>query len=214
MTIDPESGALFWEGSDHNEGAHRLLDIIAKRQLNNYVNLQFVRDTVTEVTPPQNLNANENTSIFNYIGSHFEASHGALKSNPGTSTKAEGGSIMAAPVIKMPPLPPCCDENGFCQLATVADCCATGTCTTSVPQFMPLELLQEPPPMPDLPELEDTEDGSSSIGRSQFHVQKICCSAEIPQINHILKPMEGVTNVAINVTTKMVSSSPSIYSWL
>jgi copper chaperone CopZ len=45
---------------------------------------------------------------------------------------------------------------------------------------------------------------SSSTGRSQFHVNKICCSSEIPAINSILEPIQGVSNVSINVTTKMV----------
>ena len=44
-------------------------------------------------------------------------------------------------------------------------------------------------------------------GRSHFHVQKICCASEIPAINKILEPIEGVSNVAINVTTKLVSIS-------
>ena len=42
------------------------------------------------------------------------------------------------------------------------------------------------------------------VGRSQFHVQKICCASEIPAINKILEPIEGVSNIAINVTTKLV----------
>jgi copper chaperone CopZ len=43
-----------------------------------------------------------------------------------------------------------------------------------------------------------------SDGRSQFHVQKICCASEIPAINSILNPIHGVSKVSINVTTKMV----------
>jgi copper chaperone CopZ len=42
------------------------------------------------------------------------------------------------------------------------------------------------------------------VGRSHFHVQKICCASEIPAINKILEPIDGVSNVAINVTAKMV----------
>ena len=41
-------------------------------------------------------------------------------------------------------------------------------------------------------------------GKSQFHVEKICCASEIPAINKILEPMEGVRKVAINVTNKFV----------
>ena len=42
------------------------------------------------------------------------------------------------------------------------------------------------------------------VGRSHFHVQKICCASEIPAIKKILEPINGVSNIAINVTTKMV----------
>jgi copper chaperone CopZ len=41
-------------------------------------------------------------------------------------------------------------------------------------------------------------------GRSQLYVEKICCSSEIPAINTILLPIQGVSHVSINVTTKMV----------
>jgi len=44
----------------------------------------------------------------------------------------------------------------------------------------------------------------STSGRSQFFVQKICCASEIPAINSIVEPLDGVTKVSINVTTKMV----------
>lgn len=43
-----------------------------------------------------------------------------------------------------------------------------------------------------------------SDGRSHFYVEKICCASEIPAINSILNPIDGVSNVSINVTTKMV----------
>ena len=33
---------------------------------------------------------------------------------------------------------------------------------------------------------------------------KICCASEIPAINDIIEPMECVSKVSINVTTKMV----------
>jgi copper chaperone CopZ len=41
-------------------------------------------------------------------------------------------------------------------------------------------------------------------GRSQLHVQHICCASEIPAILKILQPIHGVTNVSISTTTKMV----------
>lgn len=47
---------------------------------------------------------------------------------------------------------------------------------------------------------------SGGTGRSQFHVQKICCASEIPAVTAVLKPMEGVSKVQINTTTKMVCS--------
>jgi copper chaperone CopZ len=45
---------------------------------------------------------------------------------------------------------------------------------------------------------------SSSQSRSSFYVENICCASEIPAINSILTPLDGVTKVRINVTTKMV----------
>jgi hypothetical protein len=44
----------------------------------------------------------------------------------------------------------------------------------------------------------------STVGRSRFFVEKICCASEIPAIRSILDPMSGVDGVMINVTTKMV----------
>ena len=41
-------------------------------------------------------------------------------------------------------------------------------------------------------------------GRSQIYVQYICCASEIPAVTKVVKPIEGVTNVSINATTKMV----------
>ncbi|CAB9504971.1 Putative inactive cadmium/zinc-transporting ATPase HMA3 [Seminavis robusta] len=43
-----------------------------------------------------------------------------------------------------------------------------------------------------------------AIGRSHYHVKKICCAAEIPIINGVLEPINGVSNVAFNITAKMV----------
>jgi copper chaperone CopZ len=46
--------------------------------------------------------------------------------------------------------------------------------------------------------------GVTTQGRSHLYVQKICCASEIPAINAIIVPLQGVTNVSINTTTKMV----------
>lgn len=43
------------------------------------------------------------------------------------------------------------------------------------------------------------------IGRSRFYIEKICCASEIPAIRSIVDPIDGVSGVMINVTTKMVS---------
>ena len=42
------------------------------------------------------------------------------------------------------------------------------------------------------------------VGRSKFYVQGICCPAEVPAINSIIQPMDGVSKVSINPSTKMV----------
>jgi copper chaperone CopZ len=44
----------------------------------------------------------------------------------------------------------------------------------------------------------------SSRRRSRFFVDKICCASEIPAIRAIVSPLDGVSNVMINVTTKTV----------
>jgi copper chaperone CopZ len=53
--------------------------------------------------------------------------------------------------------------------------------------------------------MDNNGDGVTAVdGRSQFHVQNICCASEIPAINRILKPVPGVKAVSINTTTKIV----------
>ena len=42
------------------------------------------------------------------------------------------------------------------------------------------------------------------VGRSTFFVSDICCASEIPAINKILEPLDGVTDVMINVPNKNV----------
>jgi copper chaperone CopZ len=48
-------------------------------------------------------------------------------------------------------------------------------------------------------------DKRSTKRRSRFHVENICCASEIPAIRSIVDPLDGVSNVMINVTTKTVS---------
>ena len=45
---------------------------------------------------------------------------------------------------------------------------------------------------------------TSSVGRSQLFVERICCASEIPAINRILVPLKGVSKVSINVQGKLV----------
>jgi len=45
---------------------------------------------------------------------------------------------------------------------------------------------------------------ANAKGRSQFFVNGICCASEIPLIDDLLRPMQGVDNIKINVTTKTV----------
>ena len=43
---------------------------------------------------------------------------------------------------------------------------------------------------------------ASRVGRSQFFVKEICCASEIPQVEGILSPVEGVIEISINTTTR------------
>lgn len=45
---------------------------------------------------------------------------------------------------------------------------------------------------------------ATGTGRSAFFVDGICCASEIPVINSILEPIDGVNSVTVNSTTKMV----------
>jgi copper chaperone CopZ len=45
---------------------------------------------------------------------------------------------------------------------------------------------------------------NGTVGRSRMFVENICCASEIPAIKSIIEPMDGITGVMINVTTKMV----------
>ncbi|KAL7540531.1 hypothetical protein ACHAXR_012232 [Thalassiosira sp. AJA248-18] len=50
----------------------------------------------------------------------------------------------------------------------------------------------------------DVEEISSRVGSSKLFVKGICCASEIPQVESILRPMEGVVEISINTTTKTV----------
>jgi copper chaperone CopZ len=50
----------------------------------------------------------------------------------------------------------------------------------------------------------EEEQDQESKKRSQFFVENICCAAEIRPIRSILETMDGIHEVSINVTTKMV----------
>mmetsp|Transcript_29767 Transcript_29767/g.63127 ORF Transcript_29767/g.63127 Transcript_29767/m.63127 type:complete len:1409 (+) Transcript_29767:67-4293(+) len=52
--------------------------------------------------------------------------------------------------------------------------------------------------------VEETSSSLSRVGRSQFHVKGICCASEIPQVESILRPIDGVVEISINTTTKTV----------
>lgn len=43
-----------------------------------------------------------------------------------------------------------------------------------------------------------------SLQRSYFDVLGLCCSSEVPLIENILKPLEGVKEVSVIVTTRTV----------
>uniref|UniRef100_A0A7S1G0M0 HMA domain-containing protein n=2 Tax=Corethron hystrix TaxID=216773 RepID=A0A7S1G0M0_9STRA len=49
-----------------------------------------------------------------------------------------------------------------------------------------------------------TKANNTSIVQSQLFVRGICCPAEIPSIDEIIKPLPGVKKVSVNVTTKIV----------
>lgn len=53
---------------------------------------------------------------------------------------------------------------------------------------------------------------AATIGKSQFHVQGICCSSEIPAIQTIVAPLQGVVAVTINTTTKTVYVEHSVWT--
>jgi len=53
----------------------------------------------------------------------------------------------------------------------------------------------------DVVELPDAVKGEV---QTTIHVKGICCAAEIPMIKSVVQPMQGVTNVFVNTTTKLV----------
>lgn len=79
----------------------------------------------------------------------------------------------------------CCTDESSC----TQPCCSTGVCTRRK-----------------RPRSDGRVDGDKQkTGRSRFFVDGICCASEIPAIRSIVDPIHGVSNVMINVTTKMVS---------
>lgn len=52
--------------------------------------------------------------------------------------------------------------------------------------------------------IEEKEGGEPIWVRSQFYVQGICCTTEVPAVRKIVKPMAGVSKLQINIATKMV----------
>ncbi|RZC86346.1 hypothetical protein C5167_007532 [Papaver somniferum] len=49
-----------------------------------------------------------------------------------------------------------------------------------------------------------TKNSSNSVRKSYFDVLGICCTSEVPLVERILNPMNGVEKVLVNVTTKTV----------
>ncbi len=43
---------------------------------------------------------------------------------------------------------------------------------------------------------------SSRVGRSQFFVKEICCASEIPQVETIVRPLNGVLEISVNPTVR------------
>mmetsp|Transcript_21033 Transcript_21033/g.34786 ORF Transcript_21033/g.34786 Transcript_21033/m.34786 type:complete len:1305 (-) Transcript_21033:71-3985(-) len=114
-------------------------------------------------------------------------------------TASERGSATAADKKKTD----CC-ASGSCSKAPpppkkkVDDCCASGACHAA-PKSIQLGI-PEPP--------------SGTEVRSTFHCSGICCASEIPLINTVLEPKDGVSNILINVPVKqvMVDHDPSVIS--
>lgn len=53
-------------------------------------------------------------------------------------------------------------------------------------------------------ETEKRSSQSSSVNKSYLEVSGICCSSEIPLIERILKPLEGVLEVTVIVPSRTV----------
>jgi len=54
------------------------------------------------------------------------------------------------------------------------------------------------------------QQGAGAKGRSKFFVDHICCASEIPAINAILEPLDGVHAIKVNTTSKLVYVDHSI----
>eukprot|EP00980_Cylindrotheca_fusiformis_P021927 scaffold8755_cov145-Cylindrotheca_fusiformis.AAC.4 len=81
--------------------------------------------------------------------------------------------------------PPCCQMDG---------CCADEACSSAAYTAVTLE--------------EDLMDrgaaAAASMVKSTFFVKGICCAAEIPMVNSVVQPLQGVANVSIVTMTKLV----------
>jgi cation transport ATPase len=100
--------------------------------------------------------------------------------------------------------PPCPKRVSRRPCCPPPPCCTEGTCSTGTGESdVDVEQLEAG--------VEQAVAGSGAgtgtvrtSGKSSFFVSGICCASEIPAINSILDPLNGVDKVTINVTNKTV----------
>jgi copper chaperone CopZ len=100
--------------------------------------------------------------------------------------------------------PPCPKRVSRRPCCPPPPCCTEGTCSTGTGESdVDVEQLEAG--------VEQAVAGSGAgtgtvrtSGKSSFFVSGICCASEIPAINSILEPLNGVDKVTINVTNKTV----------
>eukprot|EP00980_Cylindrotheca_fusiformis_P030228 scaffold24572_cov157-Cylindrotheca_fusiformis.AAC.1 len=78
--------------------------------------------------------------------------------------------------------PPCCQPDGTCT--------ANGACPSVAETAVTLDEIMDEKP--------------GTLVKSTFVVKNICCAAEVPMVDSIVKPLQGVTNVDILTKTKLV----------
>lgn len=83
----------------------------------------------------------------------------------------------------------CCEDRSLCECETVTCCCGESCNVESCK--CPLHLVHKI----------DPNNGSR---RSTFYVEEICCATETAAIRSILGLLDGVANVRVNTTTKML----------